>query len=91
MKNVAAHTANPALELVGGEVRCKQCGFVFSHDAANWRAKAKVAKSDLYEAMGRYRVRANPAPDRKLVFREYFCPQCLLALDNDVEEDEPGR
>jgi acetone carboxylase gamma subunit len=91
MKNTFIRHINLYMDLVEGEgtgpvFKCNQCGFVLCPQTEDWKKKSRILEEDLYSAMDRYHITAIPATDRKLLFKQYFCPGCLVALDNDIVE-----
>ena len=91
MKNQIIRHINLYLDLVKGEgdgsaLGENQCGFVFGPETKDRKKKARILEEDLYSAMDRYHITAIRATDRKLLFKQYFCPGCSVALDNDIVE-----
>ncbi len=91
MKNLSVRRINLYLDMVVEKdgtkvVKCNQCGFVLCTETEDWKKKAKVLEEDLYSAMAKYHITAIPAVDRKLVFKQYFCNGCSVAIDNDIVE-----
>lgn len=94
MKSGTIRHINLYLDLVEGkgdapEYECNRCGFVLCSETEDWKKKARVLEEDLYSAMEKYHITAMPATDRKLLFKQYFCPGCSVALDNDIVEAKP--
>jgi acetone carboxylase gamma subunit len=95
MKKAQSGSVNLYLDIItegdNRVIKCNQCGFVLCSESEDWKTKAKRVEEDLYEAMERYHITAIPAKDRKLVFRQYFCPHCSVAFDNEITEAAPIR
>jgi N-methylhydantoinase B len=66
-----------------GDTICSRCASVISHQGESYKQKAVEQVRDFRDTglLGR-----DPGDliDRKVVFRQYFCPGCGINLENDV-------
>lgn len=66
-----------------GVVRCERCGQTLGPVAENYKLHAVRKDRPIQDANPRI---VDPAMfiDREVVFRQYFCPGCAVALENEV-------
>ena len=76
-------TLDEYLELVDGNIQCKRCGFTFGSENINYKLRARFRELDLYQA-GLIAQPQDRLVDRRVVFRQFFCPQCGVNIENET-------
>ena len=66
-----------------GVVRCERCGHSLGPVTENYKLHA-VGKERPIQAANPCIVDPARFIDREVVFRQYFCPGCAVALENEV-------
>jgi acetone carboxylase gamma subunit len=74
------------LEIVDGEIRCRECGHVFGPSTRNYKLSALMRELPLEESNPHLR---DPAiyTDSTVTFRQFICPGCGTLLQTEVAVD----
>ena len=73
-----------------GMVRCERCGHALGPVTENYKLHAVRKDRPIEDANPRI-VDPGRFIDQQVVFRQYFCPGCAVALENEVilEDSDP--
>jgi acetone carboxylase gamma subunit len=72
-----------------GLVACRRCGHVYCGKDENYKLFAAEIERD-FVGVGLLRRPQSELMDRRVVFRQYFCPGCYTNIENDtILEDAP--
>jgi acetone carboxylase gamma subunit len=78
------------LRVEDDQIVCRKCGHVFCGKDENYKLHAAGIERDFQE-VGLLRRPQSELCDRRVVFRQYFCPRCFTNIENDtiLEDAEP--
>jgi N-methylhydantoinase B len=65
------------------QIQCSKCSHPFCDASDNYKNYAIVKEADFRE-IGLAQVEQSFYIDRKVVFRQFFCPGCATNIENDV-------
>jgi acetone carboxylase gamma subunit len=71
------------LTLEGERIVCRKCGHDYCHKAENYKLHAAEIERD-FRDVGLLRRAQDELCDRRVVFRQYFCPGCFTNIENDT-------
>ena len=66
-----------------GQVVCRKCGYALCGKDENYKEHAAGLVRDFCE-MGLLRRPQSDLIDRKVVFRQFFCPGCFTNIENET-------
>jgi acetone carboxylase, gamma subunit len=77
------------LRVEDDQIVCSRCGHVFCHKSENYKQHASELVRDFRDTALLKRPQSELI-DRKVVFRQYFCPGCFTNIENEtILADEP--
>jgi acetone carboxylase gamma subunit len=65
------------------QIVCRKCGHVFCHKSENYKEHAREMVRD-FRDIDLLKRSQSELIDRKVVFRQYFCPGCLTNIENET-------
>ncbi|MCA1682689.1 MAG: acetone carboxylase subunit gamma [Actinobacteria bacterium] len=69
------------------KIGCRKCGHVFCGKTENYKLHAAEIERE-FEDVGLLRRPQSDLMDRRVVFRQYFCPGCFTNIENDTILDD---
>jgi N-methylhydantoinase B len=66
-----------------GEIVCSKCEHVYCNTDKSYKDYAVVKESE-FKDLGLASVNQSYYIDRKVIFRQFFCPGCATNIENDV-------
>jgi acetone carboxylase gamma subunit len=66
-----------------GNIACRKCGHVFCAKDQNYKLHAAEIEREFAD-VGLLRRPQAELMDRRVVFRQYFCPGCFTNIENDT-------
>ena len=75
------------LVIENDKIVCRKCGHAFCGRHDNYKLHAAEIEREFTD-VGLLRRPQNELMDRRIVFRQYFCPGCYTNIENDTILDE---
>jgi acetone carboxylase gamma subunit len=75
------------LVVENGSIACRKCGHVFCGKDENYKQHAAEIERE-FQDIGLLRRPQSDLMDRRIVFRQYFCPGCYTNIENDTILDD---
>jgi len=75
------------LNIESDKIVCRKCGHVFCGKHDNYKLHAAEIEREFTD-VGLLRRPQSELMDRRIVFRQYFCPGCFTNIENDTILDD---
>jgi acetone carboxylase gamma subunit len=75
------------LVIESDKIVCRKCGHVFCGKHDNYKLHSAEIERE-FSDVGLLRRPQSELMDRRIVFRQYFCPGCYTNIENDTILDE---
>jgi acetone carboxylase gamma subunit len=75
------------LQISDEQIVCRKCGHAFCHRSENYKLHAAEIERE-FSSIGLVHRPQSDLIDRRVVFRQYFCPGCFTNIENDTILDD---